>query len=126
MGGQPAELAFNGFGDPALPPKDEHAEALTFRCVAAAVPGIGDETLQVGADLRGDLGDYPGQAMTVIEVAWRATTWVTNWSPLCSAQHDQGGHGESFRAESCNKQLESCQIYGRRIAMSRIITGFPF
>ena len=48
----------------------------------AAMSFIGDNSLQINADLPGDLGHHPGQCVAVIRVAWQSRDMSDELPPL--------------------------------------------
>ena len=68
-GGAAAQLAFDRFGDAPLLAGDVDLELVLGRGVVAAIAAVGDDALEVGADLGLHLRDDVAERMAVVGVA---------------------------------------------------------
>jgi hypothetical protein len=90
------QLAFDLLGDASFLAGREYAQALTLWRVMAAISFIGDDALQVDADLPGHLGHHLGQGVAGITVA-RQGRGMSDELPALAAR-DRRCH-RNFEAE---------------------------
>ena len=81
-GGAAAQFALDGVGDAALLARDIDLEPHVGRRVVAAIAAVGDDAVEVRADLRLDLGDDGRERMAVIGIARQRLQWAMNWPPF--------------------------------------------